>query len=51
MYNFKIKCDNGTTTIIRAKKRETAIMLYCKAEGCSIEWFCEHCNIRKMKEV
>lgn len=51
MYNFKIKCDNGTTTIIRARRRETAILLYCKAEGCSTEWFLEHCNIRKMSEV
>jgi hypothetical protein len=51
MHNFKITCDNGTITIISAKKRETAIMLFCKAEGCSIEWFCEHCTIRKMMEV
>lgn len=51
MYNFKIKCDNGTISIIRAQKRETAIMLFCKAEGCSVEWFCKHCTIRKMREV
>lgn len=51
MHNFKIKCDNGTITIIRARCRETAIMLFCKAEGCSIEWCLEHCKIRKIREV
>lgn len=51
MHNFKITCDNGTITIISAKKRETAIMLYCKAEGCSMDWFCKHCTIIKKSEV
>ena len=51
MHNFKITCDNGTTTIIRAHKRETAIMLFCKAEGCSVEWFLKHCTVIKMREV
>ena len=51
MYNFKITCDNGSISIIRAQKRQTAIMLYCKAEGCSVEWFCKHCKIRKMRVV
>ena len=51
MHNFKFTCDNGNITIIRANKRETAIMLFCKAEGCSIEWCLDHCTIRKMKEV
>jgi hypothetical protein len=51
MHNFKITCDNGSITIISANKRETAIMLFCKAEGCSIEWFCEHCKITKRREV
>lgn len=50
MHNFKITY-NGTITIIRATRRETAIMLFCKAEGCSVEWFLEHCNIRKIREV
>ena len=51
MHNFKITCDNGAITIIRARNRETAMMLYCKAEGCSTEWFCEHCKIIKRSEV
>lgn len=51
MYNFKIQCDNGTTTIIRARNSETAMMLFCKAEGCSTEWFSKHCTVRKMREV
>lgn len=51
MYNFKITCDNGAICTIRARKRETAIMLFCKAEGCSVEWCLKHCTIRKMKEV
>ena len=50
MHNFKFTY-NGTTTIIRANKRETAIMLFCKAEGCSIGWCLDHCTIRKMREV
>ncbi|MEE0969598.1 MAG: hypothetical protein U0M06_09530 [Clostridia bacterium] len=51
MYNFKITCDKCAPCIIRARCRETAIMLFCKAEGCSTEWFLEHCTIRKMREV
>lgn len=51
MYNFKIVCDNGTITVIRAMRRATAIMLFCKAEGCSEEWFHHHCKTRKMSEV
>ena len=51
MHNFKITCDNGAVTVIRAGKRETAIMLFCKAEGCSEEWFFKHCTVRKMREV
>lgn len=51
MHNFKITCDNGAITIIRARNRETAVMLFCKAEGCSTEWFCEHCKIIKRSEV
>lgn len=51
MYNFRITCDNGAICIIRARKRETAIILYCKAEGCTEEWFFRHCTVRKMKEV
>ena len=45
MYNFKIVCDNGTITIIRAKNRSTAIKLYCEAEGCGESWFCAHCKV------
>ena len=51
MYNFKIQCDNGTTTIIRARNSETAMMLFCKAEGCSTEWFSKHCTVRIMRGV
>ena len=51
MYNFRISCDNGATCTIRARNRETAMMLFCKAEGCSTEWFSKHCTIRKMSEV
>lgn len=51
MYNFRITCDNGTKCIIRASKRSTAIMLYCKAEGCSEEWYYKHCTTKKLKEV
>jgi hypothetical protein len=51
MHNFKITCDNGTITIIRARSKWTAAMLYCKAEGCSTDWFGKHCKIRKMSEV
>ena len=51
MYNFRITCDNGAVCTIRARNRETAIMLYCKAEGCSTEWFLKHCTVRKMREV
>ena len=50
MHNFKITY-NGISTIIRARRRETAIMLFCKAEGCSVEWCLEHCTIKKMSEV
>ena len=48
MYNFRITCDNGTITVIRAKNRSTAIMLFCKAEGCPEEWFCKHCVVRNI---
>ena len=51
MYNYKITCDNGTISIIRASKKSTAIMLFCKAEGCTEEWFYKHCTARKMREV
>ena len=51
MYNFKIQCDNGTTTIISARRMDTAMMLFCKAEGCSIEWFYEHCKTIIRSEV
>lgn len=51
MYNFKITCDNGNISIVRAKNRSTAIKLYIQAESCSMEWFCRHCVVRKTKEV
>lgn len=51
MHNFRITCDNGAVSIIRARCRGTAMMLFCKAEGCSVEWFSKHCVIRKMREV
>ncbi len=51
MYNFLITCDNGSKCIIRAKHRKTAIMLFCKAEGCSEEWFHHHGKTKKMSEV
>ena len=51
MFNFKIKCDKGTITIVRARNRYSAIKVYIQAEGCTMEWFPKHCTIRKMKEV
>ena len=51
MYNFRIICDNGAKCTIRARSKGTAMMLFCKAEGCSVEWFSKHCTIRKMREV
>ena len=51
MYNYRITCDNGETCTIRARHKETAIMLYCKAEGCSTAWFYAHCDIIKLSEV
>ena len=51
MHNFRITCDNGAVNFVRARKRETAMMLFCTAEGCSEEWFCKHCTMIKMKEV
>lgn len=51
MYNFKIVCDNGTITYIRARLRHTAIQLYCTAEGCPETWFYKHCRITKVSEV
>jgi hypothetical protein len=45
MSDYKITCDNGSITIIRANKRSTAIKLFCKAEGCSEFWFCAHCRV------
>jgi hypothetical protein len=48
MYNFKIVCDNGNITVIRARTRSTAIKMYCTAEGCSEDWFCKHCVVRKI---
>ena len=51
MFNFCISCDNGTTCIIRAQNKKTAVMLFCKAEGCSEEWYYKYCTTKKMKEV
>ena len=51
MFNFRITCDNGAICTIRAKCKKTAIMLFCKAEGCSEEWYYKHCTTKKMKEV
>jgi hypothetical protein len=48
MFNFKIVCDKGYTTVIRAMTRSTAVRMFCLAEGCSEEWFCEHCKVRKV---
>lgn len=48
MSDFKITCDNGLPTIIRANKRSTAIKLYCEAEGCCESWFYAHCKVTKI---
>ena len=48
MFYFRITCDNGTITIVRANKRSTAIKLFCEAEGCSLEWVEKHCVVRKV---
>jgi hypothetical protein len=48
MYEFKITCDNGTITIVRAKNRSTAIKLFCDAEGYSLEWVEKYCVVRKV---
>ena len=50
MFNFKIKCDKGTITIVRARNRRTAIKLFIQAESCSAEWFSKHCKVRKITE-
>jgi hypothetical protein len=50
MFNFRIKCDNGAVCTIRAIDSGTAIKLFCEAEGCSIEWFLEHCTIELKEE-
>lgn len=44
MSDYKIVCDNGTITIVRANKRSTAIKVFCEAEGCSEAWFSVHCR-------
>ena len=51
MNNYKITCDNGAVCIIRASSKQTAKMLFCKAEGCTEKWFKDHCTIRKVKEI
>ena len=51
MHNFRITCDNGAVSIVRARCRGTAMMPFCKAEGCSVEWFSKHCVMRKVREV
>jgi hypothetical protein len=48
MFDFKITCDNGAISIIRARNRSTAIKLFCEAEGCPIDWFLKHCVIRNI---
>lgn len=50
MFNFKITCDNGSVTVIGARSRYTAIKLYMQSEGCTREWFCNHCKCTKIKE-
>ena len=45
MIDYKIVCDNGTVTIIRANKRSTAIKLYCESEGCDKAWVKKHCRV------
>ena len=51
MHDFRVTCDNGAVCIIRATTSETAMMLFCKGEGCSTEWFYKHCTIVKLSEV
>lgn len=50
MNNYKITCDNGAVSIYRAKDTESAIKLFCEAEGCSVWWFLEHCTIELKEE-
>ena len=50
MEDFKITCDNGNETIIRARTRSTAIKMYITAEMCSEKWFCEHCKIKQIQK-
>lgn len=51
MFNFRINCDNGAVSTYRASNTGTAIKLFCEAEGCSEEWFFEHCTITETEEV
>lgn len=48
MQDFKITCDNGNITVVSARQRSTAIELYIQSEGCSVEWFCKHCRVKKI---
>ena len=48
MYNFKIICDNGDITVLRASTRSAAIKLYLEAMGCSEAWFEAHCKVKKI---
>lgn len=49
MVNFKITCDNGNVTVIRARTFRSAVDMFIEAEGCSVEWFCEHCKVRQIQ--
>ena len=48
MFNYKITCDKGYSTMLCARTRGTAVRLYCISEGCTEEWFWAHCKIRKI---
>jgi hypothetical protein len=48
MFNYKIVCDNGDVTVLRARTGSAAIKMYLEAMGCSETWFREHCKVRKI---
>jgi hypothetical protein len=49
MYNYKIIHDTGRFTVIRARKKSTAVRLFLYAEGCSRASFDEHYIVRVQK--
>lgn len=50
MFDFRITCDNGVVSFVRANDRKMAIKLFCESEGCLKEYVEKHCKVRKMRE-